>query len=361
MKVFRYLFHNLITSGLKLRTRPRTIQMPITNRCNSKCITCNVWKTKNKTEIDPAELERVLSDPYFAKVTSVGINGGEPSLHSDLSALVHAVCQLKSLKNIYVISNGLNTDRLLSSLKTSQAECRAKKISLHLTVSVDGVGQVHETVRGINGSFEKTMHTIQMIRQNQGLFCDTLNIGCTISNGNIFSLASAKAYFKPMGLPVSYHLAVPNKRIGTFYNQTYSVVDNRYNSMLAREFFYGLFKYSDSLKTQLTSFMNYYFLMYHKRLASCGYLREDITLDENLDLYLCAVASDKIASLKGQALPVRSYVKSHAFQREEKKVEPNCKGCYHYVTFPTIKGFFLFLKEKLKPLVFIEYMFLSKI
>ena len=64
------MFWDVFVYSLKIRTKPKTLQLPITSRCNSRCKTCNVWKTKERIDIDPEQLKRALEDSYFSNITS---------------------------------------------------------------------------------------------------------------------------------------------------------------------------------------------------------------------------------------------------------------------------------------------------
>jgi len=55
---------------------PKVIQLPITYKCNSRCVMCNIWKMNKKNELSSEEFAKILKDEIFQKVEFVGINGG---------------------------------------------------------------------------------------------------------------------------------------------------------------------------------------------------------------------------------------------------------------------------------------------
>ena len=81
-----------------------------------------------------------------------------------------------------------------------------------------------------------------------------------------------------------------NERLkkGTYTDADYSVLNDKRNSLLAQEYFYGKFKYGDSFKSKFRCFVSYYYLKKQgkKRIVPCQYLRRDITIDENLNMFL---------------------------------------------------------------------------
>lgn len=349
------LCNNIITRTFKIRIKPRVLQLPITEKCNSKCKTCNVWKEKSKNDLNAEDLRKVFKDDYFNKIVAVGINGGEPFLHSDIDKIIDSVLSLKQIRNIYIISNGIIKDKILTKLVDIKNKCKSKSVGLHVTISVDGISETHELVRGIPGSFEKSFGTLHTIADNPSKYCDTINAGTTISLDNIENIVATKTFLNLNRIGQNYHLAVPNKRIKTYDCADYSVLCKKRETMLAREFFFGSFKYASSLKESLLAFQNYHYLINGggKRISTCNYLRSDITIDENLNVYLCATASEKVGSLRENSLT--EIVHSLDVRNEEKRIEKLCDSCGHYLSQPTLKGILLFIKEKLKPAVWYWY------
>ena len=47
---------------------PKVIQLPITYRCNSRCLMCNVWKMDTTDEAEILEFSEFMKDELFKKV-----------------------------------------------------------------------------------------------------------------------------------------------------------------------------------------------------------------------------------------------------------------------------------------------------
>src|SRR5579862_8746134 len=69
-----------------IRQLPVLVLMPH-SRCNCRCVMCDIWKIRQVREITAADLEPHLASLRELKVRWVVFSGGEPLLHSDLSAL----------------------------------------------------------------------------------------------------------------------------------------------------------------------------------------------------------------------------------------------------------------------------------
>ncbi len=332
------------------REKPRVLQMPITSRCNSCCVTCNVWKHHDRKDIDATLLKEALKDPFFSEVQSVGINGGEFSLVPNLIAVLDALSSLPRLENIYLITNGIATEKIKEHTKSAKSFCSAHGISVTLCISLDGVGKVHDTIRGIPGNFEKTMLLIQDISKEKEKYCDNLVIGHTLSRFNIDKTHEIADFLAPYDVTLDVHLAVPNKRIGTFTDsEKYNVLADEKSRQLAAEYFYSRFLYEGNLTAKARFFANYYYLKNNGkgRLSNCLYRYRDVTIDESLNLRLCATASESIGNIGKES--ASSIIKSARTKKETKRLLKECNSCIHYSYYPlSVKGRFLFACEVAK-------------
>ncbi len=328
---------------LKIRRKPHTLQMPITSRCNSRCVTCNVWKEHSKVDMNPQKLREVLSSPYFSEVKFVGLNGGELTLIPNFFEILDSVLSLPKIKNIHLISNGLLPERLLDLLEKAKKICDAKNVKLGFTLSVDGVGSVHEHVRGVPKCFERTRCILDKFKQDPQRYFSYGVIGCTLSRYNISYVREMDVFFEDYPLTVEWHIAVPNKRIHTYNDSdNYYLLNDEKARLLAIEFFYDRMCRAKSFR-KFRWFAQYYFLLNKGkgRLAQCAYHYKDVTIDENLFLYLCATASDKIGDLNIEGV---STIKARrSFSQEAYNIGKHCDQCVHYIyDNPTFKGFLIF-------------------
>ncbi len=139
---------------LRRPARPTCINLPITDNCNARCVMCDVWKTRSYDEITPEELGRILRDPLFRNVQHVGVSGGEPTLRKDLCECVEAIMAgLPRIRTFTITSHGFQFRRWETFLPTIARTCREHGVDFRLNLSLDGIGPVHDTVRGIPGAF----------------------------------------------------------------------------------------------------------------------------------------------------------------------------------------------------------------
>lgn len=338
-----------LADKLGIRRKPLVIQLPITGKCNSRCVTCNVWKQDMHNDIDPDKLGKVLSHPYFSAVRSVGVNGGETVLHRQFEKVIDTLFLLPNLKDITLISNGLLTNILLEKLEVAHTKCKEHGVHLALVFSVDSIGETHDIVRGVPNAFNKTSATVLEVLKDKSRYCDSFRLGCTISRYNVYELFKVESFADEHNVDVEYHLAVPNKRIHTFNDaERYSVLFDEKAKLMAIEFFQSRMSKAKNIGDKMRYYMQILYLQNggKGRLSTCNFRYRDITIDENMEFYLCATASDSLGNIHDEG--VENVTSKERFRKAEKQVFANCDTCIHYCWSPTIKGVFVIALEKLR-------------
>lgn len=128
----------------------------ITEKCNSRCITCNAWKPKKEEQLSTDTWIDILSQIRAAGFSSVEFVGGEPLLRPDLPKLTAAAKQL-GFATVMVSSNGFLIDRKrLDNLIEHGVN------SFH--ISVDGMRETYQYIRGVDW-FDKVVNAIDMISE----------------------------------------------------------------------------------------------------------------------------------------------------------------------------------------------------
>ncbi|MGE5325465.1 MAG: radical SAM protein [Deltaproteobacteria bacterium] len=124
------------------------------NRCNCRCLMCDIWKIRGTREITPLELEPHLESLRRLKVKWVVFSGGEPLLHSNLASL----CKPIRAEGIRVTI--LTAGTILGGFATLVAENADD-----LIVSLDGPEQVHNEIRGIPRAYARLTEGIAAVRR----------------------------------------------------------------------------------------------------------------------------------------------------------------------------------------------------
>lgn len=127
----------------------------ITDICNSKCISCMMWKNNSPTNLSIEKWQNIMKELYGIGVRSIDFTGGEPLLREDLTQLI------QEAKNIGFNSICLCTNALLLDENKINELGLAGLTDIHL--SIDGIGETHNKIRGVQGSFDKNIKALECL------------------------------------------------------------------------------------------------------------------------------------------------------------------------------------------------------
>jgi MoaA/NifB/PqqE/SkfB family radical SAM enzyme len=138
--------------------RPTSIAVLLTERCNARCVHCDIWKNRGKEDSPAADQwKEFLSDlRCWLGPVQVILSGGEAILNPYAIDLVSYGSSLGLF--IELLSHGFWEDQ-------TKIERLALAKPARVTISLDGLGETHSRIRGREGFFEKTEKTIQTLRR----------------------------------------------------------------------------------------------------------------------------------------------------------------------------------------------------
>jgi MoaA/NifB/PqqE/SkfB family radical SAM enzyme len=184
---------------------PEWANIRVTMKCNSRCTTCYAWKRiPQEDELSTEELKDALSQIRGLGIRNVIFIGGEPLLRPDIGALAKKASTL-GFKNIIVVTNGL--------LLKDKAEELVKNGVTQITVSIDGVKETNDAIRGVSGSYEKSIRGIQAVqRLNKAMGRNaSVSLSTTILlNQNVEQIPELIKISKNLGVNWMFNLLDPN-------------------------------------------------------------------------------------------------------------------------------------------------------
>jgi MoaA/NifB/PqqE/SkfB family radical SAM enzyme len=157
------------------------------NRCNCRCIMCNIWKLTDAEEINAAELERHLADIERLGVEWVVFTGGEPLMHSDLFRL-SGMLRVRGIR-ITILSTGLLLERDAARIVEGADE---------VIVSLDGPARTHDEIRRVPGAFDSLANGVRAVHCLSPAF--PISARCTVQARNAAHLRDTVRAAREMGL-----------------------------------------------------------------------------------------------------------------------------------------------------------------
>ncbi|MHA3905265.1 heme d1 biosynthesis radical SAM protein NirJ [Castellaniella sp. WN] len=140
-------------------TRPPVVIWNVLRRCNLTCRHCYATSadTDFKGELDTTEALRVLDDLRAAGVRVLVLSGGEPLMRPDLFRLARHARDL----GFYVAlsTNGTLIDR-------GNIEAIAAIGFDYVGISIDGLADLHDTFRRMQGAFDRSIAAARLCREH---------------------------------------------------------------------------------------------------------------------------------------------------------------------------------------------------
>lgn len=137
----------------------RITRMPILvvlphNRCNCRCLMCDIWRIQQVREITAEDLQPHIAGLRELHVKWIVFSGGEPLMHSDLASLSR-LCRAEGMW-LTLLTAGLDLERCAGMVAESMDD---------VIVSLDGPPAVHDRIRGVPDAFQKLQRGIEVLRQ----------------------------------------------------------------------------------------------------------------------------------------------------------------------------------------------------
>ena len=168
--------------------KPIYLIFNVTDRCNASCPMCFAWKYLNKNtnkELKLEEIKKISSS--LGNIEWLLVSGGEPFLRKDLAEIIEVFYKQNKVRRVTIPTNAILTKKLESDIRSMSKKCPGLKIVISL--SIDGVGKEHDTIRGFSGNFkhlETTYKTLTKLKKS--LKNLSINMNTCLSNKNMSKL-----------------------------------------------------------------------------------------------------------------------------------------------------------------------------
>jgi MoaA/NifB/PqqE/SkfB family radical SAM enzyme len=201
------LYENHVTRHFKV-IAPTVLHVNVNLRCNTTCAMCNIWELKSPHELSLEQFDTIFADPVYSRVEYIVIAGGEPTLRNDLPEMIELMHRhMPRLKKLLIPSNVINRVSIEKQYPRMARYCAEHKIRLSLGVSLDGIGETHDKIRGVKGAFKKVMDNIDFMKRLQQEVPFNVGIDPTIFSMNVHEMQKLKDLASRLNMPITFQIA----------------------------------------------------------------------------------------------------------------------------------------------------------
>jgi MoaA/NifB/PqqE/SkfB family radical SAM enzyme len=205
------------------KIQPMTLTYSVTAACQSRCKTCGIghmYREHPERADDDLKIEEI--EKIFKSMKPIyffNISGGEPFLRQDLPKIVELACKYLKPRVVHTPTNAIMTDRIEAAVREILRIVARYDASVPFTVkpSIDGVGELHDEIRGVKGNFDRLLQTVDKLKQVERDYKNFhLELGTVVSNFNIDHLDEIEDFVHSLGVE-SYRNEVAEQR-AEFFN-----------------------------------------------------------------------------------------------------------------------------------------------
>jgi MoaA/NifB/PqqE/SkfB family radical SAM enzyme len=209
--------------------------------------------------------------------------------------------KMPRLSSLTLITNGLAVERILAGSRNLLEMCTERGIHFNVSVSLDGVGPVHDEMRNVPGAFgrvEKCLAGLKKLQAEQPFW---LGAACVITRKNLYQLHELQAWCAERDIELGFQL------VG-FHDTYVANLERRGDldfSEAEREYLLELLQELALIRSPF-DFTTYYWddmlRMYREgrpRHTPCPFAVDSFVLDAYGDMYYC-LSERKIGNCLGR-------------------------------------------------------------
>ena len=203
---------------------PMTLTFSVTNLCQSRCQSCNIYDIYKKRpglwkmELRLDEIEKIFKT--IGHIYFFNLSGGEPFLRQDLPEIVElAIIHLRP-RIIHSPTNAISVTRVTEGVVKILEYMRKHHydhVPLTIKPSLDGVGPMHDWVRGVPGNFDKVMETVEALKEIRKTYPNLhVELGTVVSKMNMHHLDELASFVHSLEGVESYRNEIAEQRTEFF-------------------------------------------------------------------------------------------------------------------------------------------------
>jgi len=316
----------------KEKTPPHLI-IYVTDYCNLRCNHCYFWKNLNKkNNFSLNEFTKISKS--LNQIIWLDIGGGEPFLRDDLDKIIDIFYKNNKLKYVNIPTNGFLVDKIVKITESIVKKC--PNTIINISISLDGKKDTHDKIRGVKGSFNKAITTLEKLVSLKENYPNLYISACTtIINKNYKEIIPLMEFTKKQ-FNLNFHGL--NLVRGSPKDKSYGLPDyENLKKVLVGyqkniEYYYhskrGLNSINAFLGSRMLNFLNKYNLettSKKKIIIPCLAGSVSAVINPNGDILICEL-TNKIVNIKDYDFNFKKAWNSKD-AKEKRKLLPK-KGCF---------------------------------
>lgn len=288
----------------------------VTYRCNARCQMCQTWKYPSQ-ETDEFPIEILNRLP--AGQHRINLTGGEPGLRQDLLEIVSVLVQ--KTPRLEISTNGYYTEKLV--------EVGRRYPQVTFRISVEGLPQVNDRVRGIKDGFDHGLRTVLALLD---VGVRDVGFGMVVSDKNAQELLLLYQLCSHLG--IEFATSTMHNSF-YFHKENNSIADVQFVEAKMKEFISALLRSQrKDLKLRLKdwgrAFINLGILRHilgEKRPLPCGAAQDLFFLDPYGRVLACNGSAEPwvLGDLKNQGFEeIWNSQEAEAVRAQVKECQRNC-------------------------------------
>jgi radical SAM protein with 4Fe4S-binding SPASM domain len=183
----------------------------VTYACNAKCMMCNLHEfyrdqpdLMGKESDLTAVIKHLKTSQALKSIRHIDLTGGEPFIRKDLQRFISQLYHLPAIELVTINTNGILTKKIASDAAAIIGGLKPHQ-RFSVSVSIDGIGDLHDTIRGVPDVFskiDKTITALVALGNKHPQF--TLRSNAVLQPANIHAIDNIKAYWEKNNISGSF-------------------------------------------------------------------------------------------------------------------------------------------------------------
>jgi len=323
------------------KRNPIHLTLFLTKRCNARCRHCFYINDRNLSNSDSANDELSLDE--FEKISAslgrllwLAFSGGEIFLREDIADIAEIYYRNNTPSIILFSTNGLLTDKI--SLRIEEILRHCNKSTVAVKLSIDGPKLLHDSMRGMEGSFQKTLQTYNALEKLLTKYPNfELGVNTVFSSEN-------QDYMEEI---IEFVNSLKNLKTHTISLIRGDISHTELKGIDSKKYLETIQKIESNLKKKRSSIYSFRgarikaaqdiiqhrlihdTLLQKKQLIPCYAGRLNLVITETGDLFPCESFSMKLGNVRKSDYDVRKALKSETAQRVLRSIDDKSCFCTH--------------------------------